>query len=155
MAILEGLTFVSCDDPDDRDDYRPASSWAVAADPGDTETGRVEAMSLSVDVVAPGDRVPLHVHPIDEVVLVVEGVTDVTLGASTRTLQPGAIVFIPAGIPHGGVNVGDVPVRFVGMFSTDRVPTTYLERNPAPGTEGDPPQPGAVIDVRALMNSSV
>lgn len=153
MAILERLTFVSCDDVADPDDYRPSSSWAVAADPGDPETGRVEAMSLSVDVVAPGDRVPLHVHPVDEVVLVVDGVADVTLGALTRTLQPGAVMFVPAGIPHGGVNVGDAPVRFVGMFSTDRVPTTYLERNPAPGTEGDPPQPETVIDVRALTSS--
>jgi hypothetical protein len=36
------------------------------------------------------------------------------------------------------------------MFPSERIGIEYLERNPAPGTEDDPPQPVVVIDVRAL-----
>ena len=53
----------------------------------------------------------------------------------------------PSGVPHGGRPV-DGGVTFIGFFAATTVETTYLERNPAPGTEGDAPQAAAVIDAR-------
>ena len=41
------------------------------------------------------------------------------------------------------------PVRIHAMFPSEQIGIRYLERNPAPGTEGEPPQPAFTIDVRS------
>lgn len=61
----------------------------------------------------------------------------------------GRYVRDPAGTAHDGRNVGSEPWRVLGVFPAERVGFEYLERNPAPGTEGDPPQPAYEFDVRA------
>lgn len=152
MAIIERPAFRSCDESDP-DDYRPNSSWAVAVDPVNPDGRFVRDLSVSIDLVAPGDRVPLHTHPIDEVIVVAEGTAEFALGDEVRIARDGAVVFVPAGTPHGGGPVDDRPVRFIGFFASDRVGVTALERNPAPGTEGDPPRPPYELDVRAEVES--
>ena len=63
-------------------------------------------------------------------------------------MTDGAVVFIPAGVPHGLSNPGSEPLPLEGIFATTRVWMRYLERNPAPGTEADPAQRGAMYDFR-------
>lgn len=89
----------------------------------------------------------MHTHDIDELVLVQEGTAEARLGDQTEVVSQGALVFIPAGVAHGGRAI-DEPVTFVGFFATDTVDWTYLERNPKPGTENDPPQPRAEYSPR-------
>ena len=91
-----------------------------------------------------------HTHPINEVIVILEGDPEITLGDETRTLGPGGVVFIPAGTPHRTRNATTSPVRVHAMFPSERIGIEYLERNPAPGTEDDPPRPAVTIDVRAL-----
>ena len=154
MTIIDRLTFRPCDESDP-DDYRPNSTWAVAVDPVDPTGSFVRDSSVFIDVVAPGDRVPLHTHPIDEVTVVAEGAAEVCLGDEIRVVPPGAVMFAPAGTPRGGGPVDDRPVRFIGFFAADRIGFTALERNPAPGTEGDPPRPPYEMDVRAEVESII
>ena len=149
MAILEQLQYHPCADEADPDDYRPRSSWAAAADPISSDRSFVEGLCALVDVVAPNDRVPLHTHPVDEMIVLEEGTAEVTLGDEVRTLAAGAVIFVPAETPHGAVNVGEAPARFLGVFSTQRIGVRYLQRNPAPNTEGNPPRPPFELDVRA------
>ena len=103
--------------------------------------------------IAPGDRIPLHTHPLHEVLIVDDGVPEITLGDEIRTIGPGTVVFIPAGTPHRTRNASDQPVRVHAMFPSEVITIEYLERNPAPGTEDEPPQPPAALDVRALAGS--
>jgi mannose-6-phosphate isomerase-like protein (cupin superfamily) len=149
MTIIERLQFSPCDDPSEPDDFRPRSSWAAAVDPAHPDGKYVRDLVLLVDVVAPGDRVPLHKHPIDELAIVEEGTAEVTLGDETRTVSSGTALFIPAGTAHSARNVGSKPWKVLGVFPAERVGFEYLERNPAPGTEGDPPRPAYEVDVRA------
>jgi len=153
MAIIERLVYRPCDESDP-DDYRPNSTWAIAVDPSHPGRPFVGGLSVTVDVVAPGDHVPLHSHPIDEVIVVEEGTAEVRLGDDVRILSPGAIVFVPAGTPHGGGPVGAQPVRFLGVFAAERVGFTALERNPAPGTEGNPPREPYELDLRAEVEAT-
>jgi hypothetical protein len=55
---------------------------------------------------------------------------------------------VPAGAVHGTRNVGAEVVRLRAVFPTHRLDMEYVERNPAPGTESDDPQPGVVWDAR-------
>ena len=140
MAIRSRLNFRPCVDDEDPDDFRPRSQWAAASDP------RTDLV-VTVDKVALGDRVPLHTHPVDEVIVVTGGASRVQVGDEVAVVQPGAVLFAPRGTPHGGAPIED-EVTFFGFFATPTIETQYLERNPAPGTEGQPPQSAVVFDVR-------
>jgi quercetin dioxygenase-like cupin family protein len=146
MAIVQKYDYAPFDESDP-DDFRPDSRWAVLVDPGGTSETHVDDITLIVEEIASGDRIPLHTHPINEVIVILEGNPEVTLGDETRTLGPGGVVFVPAGTPHRTRNATTSPVRIHAMFPSG---IEYLERNPAPDTEDDPPQPAVVIDVRAL-----
>ena len=150
MAIVPTYDYAPFDETDP-DDYRPGSRWALLVDPGRTSGKHVDDITLIVEEIAPGDRIPLHTHPINEVIVILEGDPEVTLGDETRALGPGGVVFIPAGTPHRTRNATTSRVCVHAMFPSERIGIEYLERNPAPGTEDDPPQPAVTIDARALM----
>ena len=116
------------------DDHRPDTTWVVLADPGDA-AGRVDGLAVIVEAVAPGDRIPLHVHRVDEVILP-RGSGRMQLGDTVQGVDDGAVVFIPAGTPHGLVNDGPAALSIQAVFPTTRIWLRYLERNPAPGTDG-------------------
>jgi quercetin dioxygenase-like cupin family protein len=145
VSIVSGFTLGPM--VGDPDDHRPTSSWAVLADPGDA-AGRVDGLTVIIEAIGPGDRIPLHIHRVDEVILP-HGPGRFRLGDTTQHVDAGAIVFIPAGAPHGLQNEGGQPLSLHAVFPSDRIWLRYLERNPAPGTERDPIGPAVTYDVRA------
>jgi quercetin dioxygenase-like cupin family protein len=65
----------------------------------------------------PGQGVGLHVHQReDELVYLLEGSIDVTLGDSTMNVSEGACALLPRGIPHGYVNTGATPSRLLAVL---------------------------------------
>ena len=130
----------------DPDDHRPSSVWALIVDPGDAD-GRVEDLAVVSERIAPGDRIPLHIHRVDEVILP-HGPGRFRLGETETTVDDGAAVFIPAGVAHGLQNDGSEPLPLQAVFPTTRIWIRYLDRNPAPGTEGDAISPAATYDLR-------
>ncbi|MEO0363080.1 MAG: cupin domain-containing protein [Pseudomonadota bacterium] len=61
---------------------------------------------------APGDHVPVHIHPTqDEFILVEEGELDVKLDGTWSKAGPGDLVKMPRGVPHGYFNKSDKPVK--------------------------------------------
>lgn len=144
MSIVEGYRLEPM--VGDPDDHRPRSEWALVVDPGGP-AGRVDGLAVIVEQVAPGDRIPLHVHRVDEVILP-GGAGRFRLGDETADVADGAVVFIPAGAPHGLENPGLTPLPIRAVFPTTRVWLRYLERNPAPGTESDAPAAPLTYDLR-------
>jgi quercetin dioxygenase-like cupin family protein len=137
-------------DESDPDDFRPNSRWALLVDESSASGTHVDDITVIVEQIAPGDRIPLHTHPISEVIVVADGTPEITLGNETHRVSAGAVVFIPAGTPHGTRNTSPSPVRIHAMFPAEQIGIRYLERNPAPGTEDHDPQPPFTIDARAL-----
>jgi quercetin dioxygenase-like cupin family protein len=120
----------------DPDDYRPQTAWRVAIDPdGDEAVGMVVLMERC----AVGDRIPLHRHDVDEVVVVLDGTGAYHLNGAVHEVVAGDVVFIPAGMTHGTVNAGEIPLHLHAVFPTRRVRMEMLDRNPAPGTAGELP----------------
>ena len=144
MSIVEGYALEPM--VGDPDDHRPSTHWATLADPGDGD-GRVDDLAAIVERIGVGDHIPLHVHRTSEVIFV-HGPGRQRLGDGARDVEDGAVVYVPAGVPHGLANRGDLPLRIEAVFPTGRIWIRYLERNPAPGTEGDPIAPPMTIDVR-------
>jgi mannose-6-phosphate isomerase-like protein (cupin superfamily) len=122
----------------DPDDHRPKTLWRLVIDPGD-DAGRVDGLALIDEQVGIGDRIPLHTHPVDELVAILDGEGEYRLGSRSERVAGGSIVFIPAGTPHATANLGTRPLHLYGIFPTTVVEIAMLERNPAPGTEGEAP----------------
>ena len=133
MGVARAVPYAAMDD--DPDDHRPGSSWALQVDPD----GRT-SMSVIRERIGVGDRIPRHVHDVDELVLIEQGAAVAHVDGQEWDVGAGDTVFIPAGAVHGTVNTGDEPVEVRGVFPVTRVRMDYVERNPAPGTEGDPPR---------------
>jgi oxalate decarboxylase/phosphoglucose isomerase-like protein (cupin superfamily) len=70
---------------------------------------------------APGQFVPVHVHPTqEEFILVQEGVLDLKLDGVWVKAKAGDLVRLPRGIPHGYFNKSDKPARALFWVSPAR-----------------------------------
>jgi len=137
MSIVEPASM----DPmvGDPDDHRPNTIWALIVDPGDGN-GRVASLAIIREAIAAGDRIPLHTHDVDEAITILDGEAEARLGDERRVVGPGTTIFIPAGTPHAAANISDTPVQIHAVFPATTIEIAMLERNPAPGTEGDAPR---------------
>ena len=111
MAIISQLHYTPFDESDP-DDFRPDSRWALLVDPDGMNAPHVDHITLIVEEIAPGDRIPLHTHPISEVIVILAGTPEVVLGDDTQQVEPGTVVFVPAGTPHGT----ERPVQIQSVF---------------------------------------
>jgi quercetin dioxygenase-like cupin family protein len=130
----------------DPDDHRPATTWRLTVDPGNPG-GSLAAFAVLEERCAVGDRIPLHRHDVDELVIIREGRARYDLAGEQHSAGPGDTVFIPAGTVHGTGNAGDVALHLYAVFPATRVRIEMIERNAAPGTEDRLPM-STVYDFR-------
>ena len=142
MGLHRDFDLQPLTDPADPDDWRPNSIWALVSE----ESANV---AVIVEEIGVGDAIPLHRHRIDEVLLYEAGDAEVQVDEETYLVGAGDIVIVPAGAAHGTRNVGSAKVSVRAVFPSNRIDMTYIQRNPAPGTEGDAPQPGVIWDTRS------
>jgi quercetin dioxygenase-like cupin family protein len=65
-----------------------------------------EMIQVRVDL-DPGVTFPLHSHPGEEIIYVLEGEWEYQVeGKGAMRLKAGEVLFIPAGVKHGAKNVG-------------------------------------------------
>jgi len=75
-----------------------------------TETGG--DYFLFESVTPPAGRVPLHAHSReDEILELIEGELEISLGGKTFKSTAGAIAFFPRNVAHGFSNPGTTPAR--------------------------------------------
>ena len=91
----------------------PGTDIFHRAKSGDT-AGVFSAVEL---VTEPGQGVAVHVHDYeDELVYVVEGEIEVTLGEQKMTATAGVLALLPRGIPHGFTNTGNTASRVLDVI---------------------------------------
>ena len=122
----------------------PPAAEPAAAEPGATETGQgprivqlgeceveqtgdrrfrvllgpgrgCEAATQFVGEIPPG-RAPVHSHPYDEVVLILDGEGVAHAGGTDLALAPGTRVHLPRGLPHCLENTGRDTLVVLGVF---------------------------------------
>lgn len=69
------------------------------------------------EVPAHVDMIP-HMHETEEeIVFIIEGTGEVTVGGVTESLEPFTAVKFPVGVEHQVRNTGDTAMKFVFMFN--------------------------------------
>ena len=63
-----------------------------------------------------GERVLLHTHPVEEVLIFTAGAGEVALGETTAPVSAGVTVHIPAGEIHGFRNTSEDRLRVYVIF---------------------------------------
>lgn len=78
------------------------------------------SISVHEGVLAPGAEVPRHVHDeADQLLYVVEGEIEVTVGEASFVARGGDLVSKPHGVAHGFANGGDLPARVLEITVGD------------------------------------
>lgn len=67
--------------------------------------------------IEPGEALSTHTDSHDEIVVLLGGSGEGTVGDESGTLSAGAMVFIPAMVPHGFRNTGTETLRALGIFA--------------------------------------
>lgn len=75
-------------------------------------------MSLAFWEVEAGAKVPEHAHMNEQVMQVLEGKFEFTLGGVTKTYEPGDLVIIPPQVSHSGIAL--TPCKLMDVFSPTR-----------------------------------
>ncbi len=75
--------------------------------------------------IEPGHYLGTHTDSAEEIVLILAGTVEATLGNEVGLLTAGQAALIPAMAPHGVRNVGNETARCVGFFASAEVVSTF------------------------------
>jgi quercetin dioxygenase-like cupin family protein len=75
--------------------------------------------------IEPGYSLGTHTDSAEEILLILEGQVDVSLGEEEGRLSAGQMAVVPAMVPHGMRNVGEERVRVAGFFSSNVIVSTF------------------------------
>ena len=75
-------------------------------------------MTFAWWTIAAGAEIPLHAHPHEQVVNMLEGMLELVVDGETRVLGPGEVVVIPGEVPHSARGITDC--RVLDVFAPVR-----------------------------------
>ena len=101
----------------------PSARWRTAAlhGPG---TG-AKASGSSVLEVDRGCRLPRHTDSAEEVAVVISGVAEIEVGGERARVGAGGVALVPKDVPHEVRNAGEGTLRFMAVYASTDVVTTY------------------------------
>jgi quercetin dioxygenase-like cupin family protein len=77
--------------------------------------------------IQPGKALGEHADSPEQVLLVLEGEIELTIGGERLRAGRGMMAVVPPSTPHSMRNVGDSPARVVGFFPSATVVSTFAE----------------------------
>lgn len=75
--------------------------------------------------IEPGHYLGTHTDSAEEIILILSGDVEVTLGDEKGVLTAGQAALVPEMVPHGVRNIGGATARCVGFFSAATVESTF------------------------------
>jgi len=84
-----------------------------------------ESSSVVYFEIEPEHYLGTHTDSAEEIVLILSGTVQGSIGDETGQLSAGQAVLIPAMVPHGIRNIGNETARCVGFFSAATVESTF------------------------------
>ena len=82
------------------------------------EVNDSERFSAGVVILEPGKGHDSHTHPdSDEILYIISGEGEQTVGEDTREVGPGEMIYIPAGVEHGTINTGWETLQLLAVYA--------------------------------------
>jgi quercetin dioxygenase-like cupin family protein len=75
--------------------------------------------------IEPGHRLGTHTDSAEELLLILGGEAEVSVGDEQGQVSAGEMALVPAMVPHSMRNVGDETLRVVGFFPSSTVMSTF------------------------------
>ncbi|WP_274365286.1 cupin domain-containing protein [Paenibacillus thermotolerans] len=75
----------------------------------------------------PGCSLGEHKEDVEEILYVIGGKAEITVGGEIREVTEGELVVIPEGIVHAIKNIGEAPAKFLGFFPSTNHISTFTE----------------------------
>lgn len=97
----------------------------------------------------PGQHLGGHTDSAEELLVVLDGEVEITVGTERGRLAAGGVALVPALVIHDVRAVGDRPARVVGTFGANTVVSVF-ERGFAPGGQRVVGTPPPVVPVDAF-----
>ena len=88
----------------------------------DRSTG-AGSLTTRIVTVEPGATMSPHWHRVEEAMMILEGEGKAILGDQVLDIKAGETLLGPAGIPHGFINTGSVPMKLAVAFPAVDVET--------------------------------
>lgn len=92
--------------------------------PFSAATGNKNTAMVCVEI-APGNRLATHTDSAEEILVILAGEVEVTVGEAQGRASTGDMALVPAMIPHAVRNIGNETVRMLGIFSSNTVMSTF------------------------------
>ncbi len=77
--------------------------------------------------LAPGDHLGRHTDSAEEVLLILQGTVQVSVGDEEGRVSQGEIALVPTMVPHDLRNVGDDTAKVLGFFGSPNIVATFDE----------------------------
>jgi mannose-6-phosphate isomerase-like protein (cupin superfamily) len=78
-------------------------------------------ISMFITDAPPGSGPELHVHPYEEVFVIIEGTATFTIADQTVVASSGDILLAPANTPHKFVNSGEGQLSTINIHPNERI----------------------------------
>lgn len=89
--------------------------------------------------IEPGNQLPTHTDSSEELILILEGEAEATVGEEQARASAGDVALVPSMVPHSLRNVGEKKVRVIGFFSGNTSMATF--EKPLVPLDGPPEGP--------------
>lgn len=112
-----------------RDEDRELEIWREGVSTRMFVSANTGASQLTVfeQWCAPSCGAPDHIHAVEEVLRVLNGVAKIWVDNESQTAKAGESVIIPAGVPHGFENVGTGPLHTLAILAEPVFEVHYTE----------------------------
>ena len=84
--------------------------WLISKDDG------APNFSMRLFELEPGGRTPLHDHPWEHEVFILDGKCKLILGEDEKVIGPGYAVYVPPNLKHSFMNVGEGKLKFICLI---------------------------------------
>jgi quercetin dioxygenase-like cupin family protein len=78
-----------------------------------------EVVQVRVDF-DPGYFAPMHTHPGEEIIYVLEGTLEYAIGGKVTRVKAGNVLFVPAGTPHTAKNIGTTHAAELATYVVEK-----------------------------------
>jgi quercetin dioxygenase-like cupin family protein len=129
MIVLPPTALEFSDSYLDGDD---GARWRSAS--GHSPSTGASSSGSSVIEVAPGCRLPRHTDSAEETIVVTAGAAEITVADERAALPAASVAVVPKDVPHEVRNAGDQTLRFVAVYASPDVVTSYEREVEPDGT---------------------